>query len=60
LNVESFASAYEKFMTLAAAQLQRRKQALATLRAQSTPPDVYTGSPCLFCLQSFNKIPWRH
>ena len=60
LNVESFASAYQKFMTLAAAQLQRRKQALATLRAQAATPDVYTGSPCMFCLQSFNKIPWHN
>ena len=59
LNVESFASAYEKFLTLVALQLQRRKDALATLRAQALAPDVYTGSPCMFCLQSFNKIPWH-
>ena len=59
LNVESFASAYEKFTTLAAAQLQNRKEALAALRAQATTPDIYTGSPCLFCLQSFGKIPWH-
>ena len=58
LNVESFASAYAKFTALAAAQLQRRKEALVTLRAQATTPDVFTGSPCLFCLQSFGKIPW--
>lgn len=55
LNVESFASAYEKFKLLAAAQLQRRKDALAKLSA----PDIYTGSPCMFCLQSFGKIPWH-
>ena len=55
LNVESFASAYEKFKTLAAAQLQRRKDALAALPT----PDIYTGSPCMFCLQSFGKIPWH-
>ena len=55
LNIESFASAYEKFKALAAAQLQRRKDALANLRA----PDIYTGSPCMFCLQSFGKIPWH-
>jgi len=55
LNVESFASAYEKFKTLAAAQLQRRKDALAALHT----PDIYTGSPCMFCLQSFGKIPWH-
>jgi hypothetical protein len=55
LNVESFASAYGKFQALAAKQLQRRKDALATLRAA----DVYVGSPCMFCLQSFGKIPWH-
>jgi len=55
LNVESFASAYEKFKLLAATQLQRRKDALAVLDA----PDVYVGSPCMFCLQSFGKIPWH-
>jgi len=59
LNVESFASAYEKFKTLAEAQLQKRKDALAGLRAQALTPDVYAGSPCMFCLQSFGKIPWR-
>jgi sulfatase maturation enzyme AslB (radical SAM superfamily) len=59
LNVESFASAYAKFQTLVELQLQRRKDALATLRAQARTPDVYTGSPCMFCLQSFNKIPWH-
>ncbi|HKG62004.1 MAG TPA: radical SAM protein [Pyrinomonadaceae bacterium] len=59
LNVESFASAYEKFKVLAAAQLQKRKEALATLHAQASTPDIYTGSPCMFCLQSFRKIPWR-
>ena len=59
LNVESFASAYEKFLESARAQLRRRKETLAELRAQSLTPDLYTGSPCLFCLQSFGKIPWR-
>lgn len=55
LNVESFASAYEKFKILAATQLQKRKEALAALHQ----PDVYIGSPCMFCLQSFGKIPWH-
>jgi len=59
LNEESFASAYERFVDLATAQLQKRKDALAALRAQSLTPDLYTGSPCLFCLQSFGKIPWQ-
>ena len=55
LNVETFASAYEKFKALAATQLKRR---LDALHAQSSTPDIYTGSPCMFCLQSFGKIPW--
>jgi sulfatase maturation enzyme AslB (radical SAM superfamily) len=59
LNVESFASAYAKFLDLASAQLEKRKTALAALRAQSLTPDLYSGSPCLFCLQSFGKIPWH-
>src|SRR5262245_59747952 len=60
LNVESFATAYEKFQALAAAQLHKRSDALASLRAQAQTPDVYTGSPCMFCLQSFGKIPWHN
>ena len=56
--MESFAHAYAKFVSLAEAQLQKRKAALAALRAEGVTPDLYTGSPCLFCLQSFGKIPW--
>ncbi len=59
LNVESFASAFTKFREVALDQLQKRKDALAALRAQGVTPDLYTGSPCLFCLQSFGKIPWH-
>ena len=59
LNVESFVAAYARFTQLAAAQLQKRKDALISLRSQGVTPDLYTGSPCLFCLQSFGKIPWR-
>ena len=59
LNVESFADGYAKVVSLAAAQLEKRKTALAALRAKGTTPDLYTGSPCLFCLQSLGKIPWH-
>lgn len=59
LNVESFATAYAKFVELAAAQLKKRKTALSTLRSEKLTPDLYTGSPCLFCLQTFGKIPWH-
>jgi len=60
LNVESFASALAKLRELADTQLQKRRAALAELRANGTTPDLYAGSPCLFCLQTFGKIPWHH
>jgi sulfatase maturation enzyme AslB (radical SAM superfamily) len=60
LNVESFASALVKLRELASAQVQRRRNALVTLRANGTTPDLYVGSPCLFCLQSYGKIPWHN
>jgi MoaA/NifB/PqqE/SkfB family radical SAM enzyme len=60
LNVEPFASALVKLRELASAQLQKRKEALAALRAKGTTPDLYLGSPCLFCLQSYGKIPWHN
>ena len=59
LNVESFASAYARLGEVAAAQLQKRKAALAALRSEGLTPELYTGSPCLFCLQSYGKIPWH-
>src|SRR5215204_1128490 len=59
LNVESFADGYAKVVSLAAAQLEKRKSALVALRAKGVTPDLYTGSPCLFCLQSLGKIPWH-
>ena len=59
LNVESFAAAFVKLKEVATAQLKKRSNALAALRAQGVKPDLYTGSPCLFCLQSFGKIPWH-
>ena len=59
LNVESFASAFTKLKELASAQLKKRNDALAALRAHGVTPDLFTGSPCLFCLQSFGKVPWH-
>jgi hypothetical protein len=59
LNVESFASAYEKFKALARVQLQKRNDAIGAFRKQGATPDLNTGSPCMFCLQSFSKIPWH-
>jgi MoaA/NifB/PqqE/SkfB family radical SAM enzyme len=59
LNVESFAAVLTKLRALASAQLQKRKDTLVTLRSKGITPDLYVGSPCLFCLQSFDKIPWH-
>lgn len=60
LNVESFAAALAKLRALAATQLQKRREALVTLYSKGVTPDLYTGSPCLFCLQSYGKIPWHN
>jgi MoaA/NifB/PqqE/SkfB family radical SAM enzyme len=60
LNVESFSSALPKLRALAAAQLEKRKATLVALRSKGATPDLYAGSPCLFCLQSYGKIPWHN
>ena len=60
LNRESFAVGYARLKALAQMQIERRRQALAEIAERGETPDLYTGSPCLFCLQSFGKIPWRN
>ena len=60
LNVESFAPAYQRLLAVAAAQLKKRKDALAALQTEGSAPDLYIGSPCLFCMQSYGKIPWHN
>lgn len=60
LNVESFASGLAKLREVASAQLERRRNTLVALRSKGVTPDLYAGSPCLFCLQSYGKIPWHN
>lgn len=60
LTREDFATGYARLLGLAEAQVERRRQALAAFTAAGQEVDLYTGSPCLFCLQSFGKIPWRN
>jgi MoaA/NifB/PqqE/SkfB family radical SAM enzyme len=60
LNVESFALAYKRLLAVAAAQLKKRTDALAVLQAKGLAPDLYIGSPCLFCMQTYGKIPWHN
>jgi MoaA/NifB/PqqE/SkfB family radical SAM enzyme len=59
LNEEGFAAALARLRGVASAQNERRREALAAAVASGASPDLNLGSPCLFCLQSFGKIPWR-
>lgn len=59
LNREDFAPAFARLQEVASAQLARRREALAESARAGAGPDIYLGSPCLFCLRSFGKIPWH-
>jgi MoaA/NifB/PqqE/SkfB family radical SAM enzyme len=59
LNEEGFAGAFARLQEVASAQLARRREALAESASAGARPDIYLGSPCLFCLRSFGKIPWH-
>ena len=56
LNEESFTTAWLRVQRLASEQVARRAAALA---APGADAHLYTASPCLFCLQTFGKIPWH-
>lgn len=59
LNIEDFSTAFARLSTTAADQLEARRKHLAMLTEQGITPDLYSGSPCLFCLQTLGKMPWR-
>ncbi|MDX6710571.1 MAG: hypothetical protein QOH96_1587 [Blastocatellia bacterium] len=59
LNKDDFRSGYLRLKATAELQVKRRKDALETLNRLGQQPDLYTSSPCMFCLQSFDKIPWQ-
>jgi MoaA/NifB/PqqE/SkfB family radical SAM enzyme len=59
LKEEDFAVAFARLQEVASAQLARRREALAEAARTNARPDIYLGSPCLFCLRSFGKIPWH-
>jgi len=59
LKEEGFAAAFARLQEVASAQLARRRAALAESARAGAKPDIYLGSPCLFCLHSFGKIPWH-
>lgn len=57
LNSEDFATAYKRLSAVAEAQREFRAKRLTALAEQGISPDLVTGSPCLFCLESFGKLP---
>ncbi len=59
LKVDDFAAGYVKLRQIGQVQLEKRHAALLALEESGTPADLYTGSPCLFCLKSFDKLPWK-
>lgn len=59
LNTETFASAYERLRRVADQQLERWRTTLADYAARDERPEVAVGSPCLFCLNTLGKTPWR-
>jgi MoaA/NifB/PqqE/SkfB family radical SAM enzyme len=58
LNVEDFGTAYARLSELAENQGALRRKKLETLDDQDSI-DSYVSSPCLFCLDTFGKLPWR-
>lgn len=58
LNTEDFETAFARLQALAATQSERRIHALEALSAKGKKPDLVTGSPCLYCLNTFGKAPW--
>lgn len=59
LHSEDFSSAFAHLSGVAAAQLKARKNRLMTIASEGRKADLYTGSPCLFCLDTLGKLPWR-
>jgi sulfatase maturation enzyme AslB (radical SAM superfamily) len=56
LKKEDFATAHALLSKIAADKLAERAR---RLREMTTNADLYTGSPCLFCLETSGKLPWR-
>jgi MoaA/NifB/PqqE/SkfB family radical SAM enzyme len=59
LTREDFAAGFARFTQLAEAQLERRRLMLEGHERRGTSPDLDEGSPCIYCLGSFGKIPWQ-
>ena len=59
LNVDDFATAHSRLSELAQNQVALRRERLETVTQTDSVVDSYLSSPCLFCLDTFGKLPWR-
>jgi sulfatase maturation enzyme AslB (radical SAM superfamily) len=59
LNTEDFTLAYPRLRSVADQQMERWRATLAEYEARDERPDLTVGSPCLFCLHTLGKTPWR-
>ena len=59
LNDEPFAPAFARLQRLAELQMTRRRNALNEHALRKAEPGLELGSPCLYCLNTFQKIPWQ-
>ncbi|MCM3901979.1 MAG: radical SAM protein [Pyrinomonadaceae bacterium] len=59
LHTEGFGPAFARLSSVAAGQLEARRKRLTMLAEEGREADLYTGSPCLFCLNTLGKLPWR-
>ncbi|HEX7296143.1 MAG TPA: hypothetical protein VF251_10350, partial [Pyrinomonadaceae bacterium] len=60
LNTQDFASAHAMLSKISADKLAARALRLNDIASNGLPVDLYTASPCLFCLDTSGKLPWRH
>jgi MoaA/NifB/PqqE/SkfB family radical SAM enzyme len=58
LNEQDFATAYAALSQIQGNMLKTRERRLSSVLDESAI-DLYTASPCLLCLDTFGKLPWR-
>jgi len=59
LHTEDFAGAFARLSLVATGRLEARREQLTVLANDGREADLYTGSPCLFCLKTLGKLPWQ-
>ena len=59
LHTEDFGRAFARLSRLASEQMEARRKHLTMLASEGREADLQSGSPCLFCLNTLGKLPWR-